>query len=614
MIRNSVKQILRKPGKALIFFLLITAATALLTFSAVSMAGTCQRIAAAESQFTTIATVTQVPEPGADILSADMLDFPGADYLAAPETRPTLFAYNPELFSTDCLTSGDSIHIVEFTPLEDCLGLNQEVKIKVEEVHCNRVDSYRSYMKLDDEPLSSGDTVRLMQLFEPFVPLETGKTYIANLTYIQGQQLGLPNGYVPYFNPYSADFDGPQTRLDQVTDGFWESGKGRAWLEWAAIHRRESALQTIRHTGCLPVCLTHSLDQLPAFHSRDVYLSEGRAITPEEFASGAKVCILPQTLMNLNGLAVGDKISLAMVCAVEGFTPEFFETFHFNPGFTYSALNPETSAAQAFFQAEYEIVGEYARAKESFDELYYDMILAPTASVPGWEEHVAYSAPMNRWSTSFQIPNGEILAFDAALHAAAPQASQLQIVYDDNGYEDVVQGLNHTRLSAALLLAAGAFSALSIIVLLLYFFVVRERKRTAIERSLGMSKTRCRISLLAGIMALALPAAAAGSGLGWLTMNNVPSPTAEEPVQEEVIIGEMALTGTAHFYRNYSLWAENEHSDGDILLDDTALAVQNMIYIAVPLGILLAIAGLAAALTNQNLKIEPIMLLGGKGE
>ena len=44
MIRNSIKQLFRKPGKALIFFLLMTAATALLVFAAVSMVQTNQRL------------------------------------------------------------------------------------------------------------------------------------------------------------------------------------------------------------------------------------------------------------------------------------------------------------------------------------------------------------------------------------------------------------------------------------------------------------------------------------------------------------------------------------------------------------------------------------------
>lgn len=47
MFLNSLKQLFRRPGKALIIFLLMAASTALLSFAAVSMTETNQRIDAA---------------------------------------------------------------------------------------------------------------------------------------------------------------------------------------------------------------------------------------------------------------------------------------------------------------------------------------------------------------------------------------------------------------------------------------------------------------------------------------------------------------------------------------------------------------------------------------
>ena len=58
--------------------------------------------------------------------------------------------------------------------------------------------------------------------------------------------------------------------------------------------------------------------------------------------------------------------------------------------------------------------------------------------------------------------------------------------------------LRVSRDMSQLLLVGGVLAALAILALLLYFFVVKEKKRTAIERSLGMSKRQCRVSLLAG--------------------------------------------------------------------------------------------------------------------
>lgn len=71
---------------------------------------------------------------------------------------------------------------------------------------------------------------------------------------------------------------------------------------------------------------------------------------------------------------------------------------------------------------------------------------------------------------------------------------------------------------------------------------------------------------------------------------------------------------TAYFSRDFSLWAENEHSETDIYLDRGANSVQIMLYIVVPLGILLIVLILSAVMTNYSLRIEPIMLLGGQNE
>ena len=56
---KSLKQLLRTPVKAVLFFLLMAAATALLVLGAGLWLNTQHKIDAAESTFTTIGTVTQ---------------------------------------------------------------------------------------------------------------------------------------------------------------------------------------------------------------------------------------------------------------------------------------------------------------------------------------------------------------------------------------------------------------------------------------------------------------------------------------------------------------------------------------------------------------------------
>ena len=112
MFIMSVKQLLRKPGRMFLFFSLLASSTALLIFAIVSMVACGQRIDIVESQFTTIATVTQNAEPGDGILKAEILEFDSPDYIVPPETRPFLLAYNPQLYTTNIQYTADSIHIL----------------------------------------------------------------------------------------------------------------------------------------------------------------------------------------------------------------------------------------------------------------------------------------------------------------------------------------------------------------------------------------------------------------------------------------------------------------------------------------------------------------------
>ena len=60
-MKNSLKQLLRTPVKAVLFFLLMAAATALLVLGANLWAQTQAQMDAVEKQFTTLGTVEQKP-------------------------------------------------------------------------------------------------------------------------------------------------------------------------------------------------------------------------------------------------------------------------------------------------------------------------------------------------------------------------------------------------------------------------------------------------------------------------------------------------------------------------------------------------------------------------
>ena len=139
---------------------------------------------------------------------------------------------------------------------------------------------------------------------------------------------------------------------------------------------------------------------------------------------------------------------------------------------------------------------------------------------------------------------------------------------------------------------------MGIVVLLLYFFIVKQKKRTAIERSLGMSKAQCRISLMAGILVLALIASIIGVSIGaGLLQSDLMTNTAQAETEE--------------IDTTFSIWAKGQM---EVAEPEADVTVPVTVYVLVPLCLLVFIFVLSLVLVNQNLKTEPILLLSGKGE
>lgn len=196
-------------------------------------------------------------------------------------------------------------------------------------------------------------------------------------------------------------------------------------------------------------------------------------------------------------------------------------------------------------------------------------------------------------------PTGSIDEFDEGFREAHPELLEhLSVTYDDQGYTEIMKPLRTSRDMSQLMLVGGVLATLEILALLLYFFVVKEKKRTAIERSLGMSKRQRRVFLLAGLMILTNIAVGVGSVCGGLILDKMEvfisiqgeSETADEPDSQYAL--------DVH----YSLWAT-----GRLAAKDTVIEVDKpvAVYGIVPVGMRL----LVWALMARSLRIDPIYLL-----
>lgn len=614
---KSLKQLLRTPVKAVLFFLLMTAATALLVLGANLWAQTQAQMDAVEKQFTTLGTVEQKPnrtqmrtgwnaadgayyseaEPVYDsVISADVLDFDGANYLKAPEKRPYYLADLQGLAVRD---GGTALFypVVEFTPAETAVP-DHPIKVYVQRFLYpeaeNQNNEYEIYV--------------CDHWTENPAPLEAGKTYVAYTNVIvnhhENAKSSIEYALIAAERSTQCDAGGNllesdmQTRtFDEVTAGFYETERGQYWLELS------KALSMWDTTA--PVLPVTDTALLPSFHDRTVYVREGRTFSAEDLENGAAVCLVSEEFARKNGLSIGDKVELPFYGVNEKDSPH--RTFGDGSGLrTFSLLNAQNRTYTPFWTAKYEIigtyysVGTYGKPAGSI-EMALNLFLIPANSVKAdFASNIVDSGPMQRATTSFQIPNGTIDDYMAAYNRNVPAEARenLEITFDDNGYSQIIGGLLNMRYVAIILFAAGLLSALAILVLLLYFFIVKQKKRTAIERSLGMSKAQCRVSLMAGILVLALVASVIGVGIGAVLL------------QSDVLTGT-AQSETEEIDTTFSIWAKGQT---EVTEPETDATVPVAVYVFIPVCLLVFIFLLSLVLVNRNLKTEPILLLSGKGE
>lgn len=436
------------------------------------------------------------------------------------------------------------------------------------------------------------------------VPLSEVEPYASPLAAPSSSQYD-PHGNLVESSAYSKN----DVMIEEVTEGFWEKGgRGEAWL------RLKEQEEMVPHM--VSVLGVTSGQLLPSFRENNLKV-RGRAITEEEYRSGTKVCMVEKEFMRKNLWQIGDKVRLPLRCALYGCSGNIPNT-----GEDFSLLNAQGELYEPFWDEEYEIVGEFS-LRYPQDDLSCVSIVIPQNSVGASDENnIAYFGPMNRMMTSFQLPNGTIEEFDHALREAVPEAENLKIEYDDMGYSDVKENLESVKQTALLMLAAGVLASAAAVALLIYFFVVREKKRTAVERSLGMTKRQCRVSLLSGLLALTVTAAILGSCCAGLLLEKAEDYQQMDSVSREVEMADgeivymptekMDLGGVYHFSARYSPWAMWDAKGNQAKLDviDPPAAV----YALSPLLLCLLTLLLAVIFVNRSLKIDPILLLSDKEE
>lgn len=653
------KQSFQHPVRGLLLFLLILATTALLTASVALYQGAAGRIKVMESEITTIGTVEQIPvatkydifendclgkrtnvyEVYDELISPDSLLFEGAEYLSGPESRNYYLSY---LTLGKYLRDGkQKFHgqvILTFTALEDSDGQTPALG-EVRSVLLNELDITERVVQ-KKERLKEYDQINVCQhLIREPKPLQAGKTYIIcamqrycevhhheeiiaypGLYSSESTEDGVPlEGKIPAFHAMESDEDGRyRIRVDAVSGipDFMSEGlsleeidpKEQIPARWVTL-----ALSQKELSSYFPVLATNDLDLLPTFHSRNAFIVSGREITEEEFETGAKVCLIPQSwaLQSEMSYGLGRTLSLQPTCTLSGYLPD--RTNYGSGGVEqrYSLLDASGTRFSAFFMGEYEIVGTYSvnsgLQSNGKTELIEDLIIVPQKSITVEDTNFTFFAPMNSFTTSFRIENGKIEEFDRAFRSAVPESDLLRITYDDNGYEDMNATLSDLKRSALLMLLVGVSAACAMIALVLFFFVRRQQREIAVMRSLGAKKAGCRAAVLTGILILSMLACILGSMLGFLVLDR----SAPFASKQELEITEE--NGAVNRYLGYDVaysgWREKLNNPNFL---EKSVEQSNACYFLVPLAEFFVLLLSSMFLVNRYLKTDPIFLLSGK--
>ncbi len=301
------------------------------------------------------------------------------------------------------------------------------------------------------------------------------------------------------------------------------------WLSQSAVYSGQSFWVTT----------TNDMESIPAWYAGGMYLNEGRMITEEEYASGARVCMVSARMAQQQGWSVGDTLDMNLY----GGHPYTNDT-----GTWELSRNPlyQKDADGFFDQGTYTIVGifgqrEISNIGENLPEAYYqpwNTIYVPTNSVQNKPEESTWLIQPS--TLSLQLKNGSISEFKQAVEELGLTEQktgqyQLKFSYFDQGYNKIKPGLDEMHRNAKLLLGLSA-ALLAVTMVLMAFLFSRQHKHSAgILRILGGSKGQAFTAILACAAVVVLAGGVIGTILGGVLTQSVGASTLGDAAESAAV-------------------------------------------------------------------------------
>ncbi len=469
-VKNGLKSIWRSPGKTILFFLLILALTAMLALGLCVYSAVAEYLDACNSYYQTIGVLEYV---GADYPDFHVYDAKMADALqqldlSFMKQQPGVLAWNANrsaLGSIENLQRGDqqvynqdmAVIIVSNLFWEDHTGAYQGII---------QACPYSFYDQ-------SGKSVFLSPGALEGLKIEPGRHYVFTGRYIQGQ-----NSYV-WFLPEPWSLQGIGSDSGQAVPAGAPLQDG--FLSEDNIYYQVAQVMLARNNG-VRVQTSDDLDTFYPFQQQELYLKEGRSFAPEEYAQGAKVCMLPEYLAQQLRLSLGDTIQLSMY-------------FTQSEGI-YDAYAPGDAPD---LTDSYTVVGIFNTV-----DTYADWVFVPDSSA-----YTAADCPTGYTVGQFQLDNRLADPFYQNVAHGLPSGFRLEIY--DQGYSVTVAPFQELLRIAQIFLVVCCLVVLAVLCLYGYLFVYRQREAAETMLALGSGRPHIYGYFAAGSGLIALLAAGLGA-------------------------------------------------------------------------------------------------------
>ena len=182
----------------------------------------------------------------------------------------------------------------------------------------------------------------------------------------------------------------------------------------------------------------------------------------------------------------------------------------------------------------------------------------------------------------------------------------MEITFYDGGYSKLEGGLKNMQTMSAVLLTTGVASAVCIVIFFCHLLITKQKRQTAIERGLGMTKAACARSLLSGVLVIALAGSMAGGfGGQFFAGRAVLQMASAETFDTRFSNGEVQFT-----MEESEEDPADENADGSGIAKSAYLTQTDWRISAVCGGLVfLFTVGLAFVGIYRNLREEPLALL-----